>query len=503
MTNYFIKLFHVVMIFTQLGCVAANFDHPFDGVKGLLTNQFLGQLARSVPKPSITVRVGTVEYKNGDTIEIKGTKSNVDYPAELTIVNNSGTNLNLTAGTQKTIISGTNASSFTSTNPSLFTLIPGNSTSFTVNFKTNVLGDKVAELSIPNDDLTNSNFKLNLKGVFEPKETFVGSYTLNEERRNSTTFSDSQGRVFIFGGMNIQLKTPNFEVFNSETKVIQKIVTSFHPDDSHSSVNLQNDRILISGGVILNASSTSSGAYLIDMVNTNLVSVGSLKSNRSGHSSTLLNNGKVLIVGGANGINTVTCSAEIFDPNLNTFTSTGNCSQPRLGHASILLRDGKVLIVGGLGSEQLKLNSAELYDPTTGNFSSVGNMNVTRYKPTLNLLANGNVLVIGGSGSGGELKSTEIYNVISKVFTMHTELNTTRYYHTSTTLNNGKILVVGGYDNSASAEIYDPENMKFQLLNLNFSRAEHGAVLLPNGKVAIIGGKYNTPGTKIIDIFYP
>jgi hypothetical protein len=52
MTNYFTKLFHVVMISTQLGCVAANFDHPFDGASGLLTNQFLGQLAIITPTAS-------------------------------------------------------------------------------------------------------------------------------------------------------------------------------------------------------------------------------------------------------------------------------------------------------------------------------------------------------------------------------------------------------------------------------------------------------------------
>ena len=42
--------------------------------------------------------------------------------------------------------------------------------------------------------------------------------------------------------------------------------------------------------------------------------------------------------------------------------------EPRSGHSATLLPDGKVLIAGGMRRNQDFYRSAELYDPTTGNF---------------------------------------------------------------------------------------------------------------------------------------
>ncbi len=118
-------------------------------VTGVTTTPFTNQAV--IPKPSITVRYGDVEYKNGDTITITGSKSNTNYPAELTIINNSSANLNLTAGSAKVIIGGVNASNFTATNPTLNTLIPGATSTFTINFNTNTLGEKIAEVTVPEE----------------------------------------------------------------------------------------------------------------------------------------------------------------------------------------------------------------------------------------------------------------------------------------------------------------------------------------------------------------
>ncbi len=53
--------------------------------------------------------------------------------------------------------------------------------------------------------------------------------------------------------------------------------------------------------------------------------------------------------------------------------------EPRSGHSATLLPDGKVLIAGGMRRNQDFYRSAELYDPTTGIFSArPGDMAIAR-----------------------------------------------------------------------------------------------------------------------------
>ena len=41
----------------------------------------------------------------------------------------------------------------------------------------------------------------------------------------------------------------------------------------------------------------------------------------------------------------------------------------RLGHAAALLNDGRVLVVGGAMADGTALSSADIYDPATGTFT--------------------------------------------------------------------------------------------------------------------------------------
>lgn len=67
---------------------------------------------------------------------------------------------------------------------------------------------------------------------------------------------------------------------------------------------------------------------------------------RSGHTATLLQDGKVLIAGGMRRNQDFYSSAELFDPATGKFQATGAMSVARVGHAAVLLRSGKVLIGG-------------------------------------------------------------------------------------------------------------------------------------------------------------
>ena len=96
-----------------------------------------------------------------------------------------------------------------------------------------------------------------------------------------------------------------------------------------------------------------------------------------GHTATLLQSGKVLILGGRTGQTAAinpTAVAELFDPATNTFTSAGEMTVPRSEHGAVLLDDGTVLIVVGWTQDQFGVdlaNTAEIYNPATNTFTQV------------------------------------------------------------------------------------------------------------------------------------
>jgi hypothetical protein len=212
---------------------------------------------------------------------------------------------------------------------------------------------------------------------------------------------------------------------------------------------------------------------------------------RSGHTATLLPDGKVLIAGGMRGNQDFYKSAELYDPASGKSQPTGEMHQRRVGHIAVLLPSGRVLVaggwVGGGGTD-----SAELYDPATGQFSLIAKMTSPRGRPSATLLTNGDVLIVGGERRDNEsLTSAEIFHVKTLSFQTTGSMLHARVSHTATLLNDGRILIVGGYADSvaSSAELYDPKSGTFaETGSMSTARCKHTAGPLPDGSVLIAGG---------------
>lgn len=270
--------------------------------------------------------------------------------------------------------------------------------------------------------------------------------------------------------------------------------------DCHSATLLQNGTVLIAGG--RNGNTALSSAELFDPATGSFTPTGSLATARCAHSATLLQNGQVLVAGGYNfgsngGLPTIT-AAEIYDPGTGTFSATGPLGTGRSGHSATLLADGKVLVAGGLNSNggysYVTLASAELYDPVAATFSATGSMNAARSAPAA-LLNNGQVLVAGGSsiGTGGPYASAELYDPTAGTFSFTGSLNSARAGNTSTLLQNGEVLIAGGNGADGavvSGELYDTSSGTFSNTgSLNAGESGQTATLLANGQVLLVGGE--------------
>jgi hypothetical protein len=320
-------------------------------------------------------------------------------------------------------------------------------------------------------------------------------------RLNTRYFGSSVGRAAV-GVLLFAFLTMSVSKANAHQGVFFTTGSLNDARDNHNAILLNDGKVLIAGGmgpsgIVANNFSIAS-AELYDPSTGTFALTGSMNNVRQNHTATLLNNGKVLIVGGE-GVAASPGSAELYDPTTGTFTVTGNLNAARQNHTATLLNNGKVLIVGGADGSLNSLASAELYDPTTGTFTVTGSLNSARYYHTATLLSNGMVLVAGGetviasTSSQTPLASAELYDPTTGTFTPTGSMSNSHSQHTATLLNNNTVLVAGGFESSigviASAELYDSTTGTFTPTgSMSNSRSQHTATLLNNGTVLVAGG---------------
>jgi WD40 repeat protein len=222
---------------------------------------------------------------------------------------------------------------------------------------------------------------------------------------------------------------------------------------------------------------------------------------RAGHTATLLNSGKVLITGGftprqLDGDGYLD-TAELYDPSTKTFFAiSSRMSAVRSGHSATLLKNGKVLIAGGWSNNTIFTDSADLYDPSTNTFTPTGHLNIGRTEHGNLLLPDGRVILAGGFGEtlDGSV-SMEIYDPSQGTFQRTIDM---RYRRNSTMLflrPDGTILILGGTNWAVNGEIYDPTRNTSIFLTLDLP--------IMSGAIPISGGRifsFNYTQGQIVDL---
>lgn len=239
-------------------------------------------------------------------------------------------------------------------------------------------------------------------------------------------------------------------------------------------------------------------------------STAAMSSPRVMHSATLLNDGRVLVVGGVDDTDTPLASAEIFDPALGGgvggFTPTGGLPLARREHTATKLQDGRVLIVGNA----LEASENYVFDPAAnggnGLFSPTGSCVIPRGQTSATLLPDGRVLIVGG-GLNAET-SAEIFDPAGNSgigsFSLTGTMAYPRLGPAASRLVDGRVMIVG--TNSAlapigawlTAEIFDPMGNSgtgsFSEAPAQVSpRGRHTMTSLADGRLFMAGGVERRP----------
>lgn len=314
--------------------------------------------------------------------------------------------------------------------------------------------------------------------------SWVFTQSMKQARSYHTASTLTDGKVLVTGGTG---------PLSKENRAATCLLSSkaLHMIDQMTQGRKNRQTGVLFGSWLLSDGDVQSSAEIYDPSVDAWLTTRSMRHARVFHTASVLPNGKVLVVGGADNV-TFLQTAELYDPSNDTWTLVRSLHGTRGLHSASVLKDGRVLISGGIGSDSSEVS--QLYDPYANSWKMAGLMNIPRIFHTASLLGDGTVLVTGGLIDKTGLPDAELYNPSTNTWVVTGSMNNGRAAHTATVLSNGKVLVTGGYGLNAStllnsSELYDPTTERWTIVEpMNDERFFHQASVLSDGTILVAGG---------------
>ncbi len=327
---------------------------------------------------------------------------------------------------------------------------------------------------------------------------------LTEEHGRSALAPLADGRLLIVGGRHIDhdaevgeedeipyVYVRSATLFDPITESVVGSVPLTHARTGHTATRLDDGRVLVAGGAN-KLSEDTRPTELFDPL-TNTFALGpALSLKRSEHTATRLADGRVLFAGGT----LEDRHAELFDPATDDIDVSGELELARTDHSAVRLPDGRVAILGGYVATDTPTASVEVFDPASATFSPLGSLRLARAAFAATLLPSGQILVVGGTSFSGVEESIELFDPSSGIAVeAGGKGGGARTGPTATVLPDGSVSVSGG-GMLCGATFDTPPHLRLFTLCQDFRRP----ALLPSGDAGYFSGEFTTkkkkPGSK-------
>ena len=334
----------------------------------------------------------------------------------------------------------------------------------------------------------NSRYILVAGGVGQTKLELIDKTNLSLKEiprtslnsHGSTYTSIEDNRVFVFGGEDAEPETSAFVMnFEENGNVLKSDLISFRGPVTyeHKALLMGNGKVLVTGGYNSRyTNQATAAAYVFDPVHNKIETIGGMNVPRVNHTMSLLQDGRVLIIGGntlnAAGKAIPNNTVEVFDPETNSFSwYADRMISPRFGHSSVVLQNGDVLVTGGFTAPTASVNDTAVESDTKYN------------TPT---------------------NTAEILTADGSVFEVLFKQAEPRAFHKAVVLESGNVALFGGINKYVSfsqgqdecfsclktSEIYDPAREDFTDTGklMSAGRTRFDLMPLRNNRVLILGG---------------
>jgi hypothetical protein len=312
------------------------------------------------------------------------------------------------------------------------------------------------------------------------------------------------GSVLAAGGNNYDISSMrSTERFDPRSRSWQAAAPMVYSRAGHSAVVLKDGRVLVMGGHGYQGMETGCGpggcfygevlasAEVYDPKSGTWSQTGSMVTPRFDFASVLLGDGRVLVSGGYGyGPGPVPYTrAEVYDAATGRFTAVADMPGSRFNHQAVLLQDGRVLLVGGDAYASTPLSSAVIYDPVHDTWTTAAPMDRARDFLTATPLLDGRVLVVGGDA--------EVYDPRLNLWMITAPMHHPRVRQGAVRLMDGRVLVAGGMqatstDLERTSDVFDPATGLWSsvvpMLYGRFDGAIGTAALLVGREVLVTGG---------------
>jgi len=216
----------------------------------------------------------------------------------------------------------------------------------------------------------------------------------------------------------------------------------------------------------------------------------------------------ILLVGGVDANDVAISQVQRFDPRLDRITNLNPLPVARRGHTTTVLQDGRVLIANGRSANLSdtstpNLNNAVLFDPNAnsglGSYSAPIATNHPRFLGCAVLLNDGRVWLTGGADRGLAVQFiiSEFYLPNTNQFVLGPTIPVSTLAHRCYLLDNGSVLITPSIQNLQSNLylIFDPSTNAIRTLPLPKAQRSGAAVAIldPESFFVFGGGVHPVP----------